>query len=58
MGTDDTEDEIEQGDWLQGAKEHDGTVDAYRRFSDELEDSIGLDDSDPPEEPLPGDTMP
>ncbi len=45
--------QMEQWDWLQGAEEHDGTKDAFRRFSDAIEESIGLKEAD--ERTMPGD---
>lgn len=58
MGSRDSESEYEQGDWLHGAKEHDGTTDAFEEFSEELQKAVGPHDRPPPSEELPGDVMP
>jgi len=46
MTNTDPEQEMEAQDPLQGAVEHDGTKDAFREASGEIDDVLGIDDGD------------
>ena len=52
MAERDVDEQIEDVDPLKGAVEHDGTKDAFWEASEEIDETLGLDDG----EPMPNDT--